>query len=289
MTIDNMSDTTTLVHRSLKFRVHVKYHGKLFEIFQVVFHLSKSTQKFQIFVIFPKFISSRGLVSKVTFPANKKKVNKLSLVPGGKTTSHLVKYSHAEDGYAHFSQDKKVYGNVIYNQSNPLTDTTDHLFTIQISGLDGFTSPTTSKRKDIKITDLDFELKEEQKAIKFTGWWYNVKNIRVNQKSSGPLAQMKMNDGTYKKGFLISLPDGSKYKQYFLFLAGELIPLFSKKKQSLLTFIGGFDKKIIANDLSKDMNFLSFIYPASDYKKLLKKINTIDFLPATRAKSRAQK
>lgn len=275
-----MDDTTTIVHRSSKFRVHIKYHGKLYEIFQIIFHLSKSTQKFQIFVIFPKFISSSGLVSKVTFPAKNKTAKKLSLVPGGKITSHLVKYSHAENGYAHFSQDKKVYGNVIYNRSNPLTDTTDHLFTIQIQGLDGFTSSTTLKRKDVKITDIDFELKEDKKAIKFTGWWYSVKNIRVRQKNGGPLAQMKMNDGKYKKGFLISLPNGSKYDQHFLFLAGELIPMFSKKKQSLLTFLGGFDKKGIANDLSKDMNFLSFIYPASNYKKLLKKINTIDFLPA---------
>jgi len=272
--------TNTNAFRSAKFRVHVKYKETLREIFQIIFHLPKSTQKLQIFVVFPKFISSQGLVSKVTFPANKKKAKKLSLLPGGKTASHLVKYSHAENGYTHFSQDKKVYGNVIYNQSNPLTDTTDHLFTIQIQGLDGFTSSTVSKRKDVKLTDIDFELKEDQKAIKFTGWWYSVKNIRVHQKNGGPLAQMKMNDGKYKKGFLISLPDGSKYDQYFLFLAGELIPMISKKKQPLLTFFGGFDKKDIANDLSKDMNFLSFIYPASNYKKLLKKINTIDFLPA---------
>jgi hypothetical protein len=276
----SQADTITHVHRAAKFRVCIKYDGTRYEVFQVIFHLSKSTNKFQIFVVFPQFISSKGLVSKVAFPANKKKANKLSLVPTGKTTNYLVKYSHAENGYAHFSQDKKVYGNMIYNQSNPLTDTTDHLFTIQIQGLSGFSSTIFSKRKDAKITDLDFELKDNQKAIKFTGWWYNVKNIRVNQKNGGPLAQMKMNDGTYKMGFLISLPTRSKYEQYFLFLTGELIPLLSKKKQSLLTFIGGFDKKKIANDLSKDMNFLSFIYPASDYNKLLKKINTIDFMPA---------
>lgn len=276
----SQASTITNVHRAKKFRVYIKHNQKLYEIFQVIFHLPKLTNKLQIFVAFPEFMSSKGLVSKVTFPANKKKAKKLSLVPGGKTTSHLVKYSHAENGYAHFSQDKKVYGNVIYNQSNPLTDTTDHLFTIQIQGLGGFDSMITSKRKDSKITDLDFELKDDQKALKFTGWWYNVKNIRVNQENGGPLAQMKMNDGTYKVGFLISLPTGSKYDQYFLFLTGELIPLLSKRKQSLLTFIGGFDKKEIANDLSKDMNFLSFIYPASDYNKLLKKINTIDFMPA---------
>lgn len=283
-----MARTVTNVHRAKKFRVYIRYKQKLYEIFQIIFHLSESTQKLQIFIVFPEFISSKGLVSKVTFPAGQKKAKKLSLVPAGKTTSYLVKYSHAENGYAHFSQDKKVYGNVIYNQSNPLTDTTDHLFTIQIQGLSGFSSTIFSKRKDTKITDLDFELKDDQKALKFTGWWYNVKNIRVNQKNGGPLAQMKMYDGTYKKGFLISLPTGSKYDQYFLFLTGELIPLLSKKKQSLLTFIGGFDKKEIASDLSKDMNFLSFIYPASDYNNLLKKINTIDFMPAQRA-NRARK
>jgi hypothetical protein len=274
------ADTTTHVHRSTKFRISVKYRDVNHEVFQVVFHFSKTTHKLQIFVVFPKFISSKGLVSKVTFPANQKKANKLSLVPGGKTTTHLVKYSHAESGYAHFSQDQKVYGNMIYNQSNPLTGTTDHLFTIQIQGLGGFKSMIASKRKNTKITDLDFGLKDHQKALKFTGWWFNVKNIRVNQKNGGPLAQMKMNDDAYKKGFLISLPNGSKYDQYVLFLTGELIPLLSKRKQPLLTFIGGFDKKEIANDLSKDMNFLSFIYPASDYNKLLKKIKTIDFMPA---------
>ena len=56
-------------------------------------------------VHFPYFKHTRGLLSVVSVP--QMRTADVSLEPGGKCTSHLVKYTHHVDGEAHFSQDKK--------------------------------------------------------------------------------------------------------------------------------------------------------------------------------------
>lgn len=54
----------------------------------------------------------------------------LSLIDGGKVTSHKVKYSHHPDGRTHFSQDGKIFTKVIKSSAS-FDEVDGHLFTVQ--------------------------------------------------------------------------------------------------------------------------------------------------------------
>lgn len=266
-----------IVHRAKKFNILALKENKFFELFKIRFY-SNAQNQFAIFVLFPHFSKSKGILSKLVMPANQKKVKRLSLVPSGNLTTHLVKYSHWEDGNTHFSQDNKIVTSV-RNLSSPLTSEVGHIFTVQLQGLEGYhIRPNLQKRKDDKITDLDFDIKDENTCLKFTGWWFDSTYITQNMKKGGPVIQIKMPDGTYKRGFAIAPPQEMKYPKYFLFLSGEIIPILSKRQKNLLTFIGGFDKP---KPLTEDFHFLSFIYPVWGFNRLLQKLPNIDFLNAT--------
>ena len=90
-----------------------------------------------LYVHFPYYAHSQGIASLVTWiPDNPPPAN-LSLIEGGKVTSHLVKYSHHPDGRAHFSQDGKVYTS-IKKQSLPINMIDGHVFSVQIQGLSSY-------------------------------------------------------------------------------------------------------------------------------------------------------
>jgi cytoplasmic iron level regulating protein YaaA (DUF328/UPF0246 family) len=270
-----MRKGTLNVLRAEKFNVLVKNKGEYFRVFNLTFHTNKKGQ-FGIFVSFPYLKNSKGLISRVTFPANKKTAKKISLLPEGKLVTSLVKYSHWEDGNTHFSQTGKSI-TTLRNLSNPLSNTADHLFTVMIQNLKGYTKRDKKKSNNREI-DIDFDLRDkDMDALKFTGWWYENININQNMETGGPIIQMKMGDGKYKIGFAVSTPNNPKYSNFFLFLACEEHPALTKRKGIHLSFIGGFDQKAVANDLTKDMHFLSFIYPAFGYNRLLSKIQNIDF------------
>lgn len=263
--------------RSKRFNVLVKHKDVSYMLFNLKFH-TNSDGKFAMFVNFPYFSNNQGILSKITFPKNRRKVEKMSLVPTGKLASHYVKYSHWEDGNSHFSQDGKVLS-IVRNESNPLNATAGHVFTIMLQNIGGFVHQKLYVKKSSQNeVDIDFEFKDViPDSMKLTGWWIEAKNTNQSLKEGGPQAQIKMSNGEYKTGFILSPPDGSKFNQYFLFLSCEAIDRISKRNGTALTFIGGFQKGIASNDLSSDLSFLTFIYPAYGYNRLLQRIENIDF------------
>ena len=72
------------------------------KLFQIIFGKHGS-----VFVNFPYFENSKGMVSLVKYPSNTRDPIDLSLVDGGKVTSHLVKYSHPPDGEGAFFSRRK--------------------------------------------------------------------------------------------------------------------------------------------------------------------------------------
>lgn len=261
------------VIRSKKISVLAKLSNQFTELFQIIFY-SNSKNQMALFVTFPYFKDNKGIVSKLVFPGGMSRVDSLSLSATGSVTSHLVKYSHWEDGNVHFSQDDKVYTN-IRNRSTPLDIEAGHIFSIQLQGLSGFTKRDTLKKLfTTNKTDIDFAINNDFKALKFTGWWLDSTGMTQNMKVSGPQMQIKLKDGTYKTGFALASPK-PKFPETFLFLSCENIPLLNRDDESLLTFVGGFDK---STRFEEDAAFLSFIYPVTNYEELIQKIPTIDRL-----------
>lgn len=267
--------------RSKKFGILIKKGVHFYKIFDIQFYKNRNN-KFAIFVNFPYFKKNQGILSKLTFPASILKVDKMSLIPKGKLVTHLVKYSHWEDGNTHFSQDGRVLTR-IKNLSNPLNETADHIFTVMLQNLSGFqVKEESTKESSVNKIEIDFAFtKELPKTLKFTGWWFEAKNLIQNKQTGGPIVQMKFRDGI-KSGFVLSPLMAYKYSNYVLFLTCEVMPLLTKAKGTHLSFIGGFDPKKISNDLTKDASFISFIYPVRGYKSLLSKIENIDYHPVSK-------
>ena len=87
-----------------------------FEVFDIVANTYNSLRRIakikfdidgSIYVFFPGFIHTEGIVCRAVLRGGTVAQTSLDLKDGGKVTSHLVKYAHHSDGEAHFSQVEK--------------------------------------------------------------------------------------------------------------------------------------------------------------------------------------
>ena len=254
--------------------VTTKIGANTYKLFQIIF----SKKDGSIFINFPYYKNTKGLISKVNFPGNTKIPADLSLVPGGKVTSHMVKYAHHPDGRVHFSQDGKIYTKIL-KKAVPINEINGHFFTFQIQGLDHFKCDNTNKKNNIKKTKLVFKLGEtEPPAIKAVGHIYSYNLLLNNTEGDvkGPIAHFHTPDGKTGLSFLISSPF-NQLRDKILAIFLEEIPLLDKQNTTALTFIGGFDKPEIVNNIQIDTSFLALSYPAENYDDLKTTIGSVDF------------
>lgn len=263
--------------RAERYVITVEIGAKRHKLLQIMFAKKDGS----LFINFPYFKHSEGLTSLVTIPANISYPTDAELNPGGKATSHLVKYSHHPDGRAHFSQDGRVRSTV-RKQAVPLTEATEHLFTVQLQGLSEFepaeprddSAPVTMKRKTVnfKFHDIDPE------ALKIVGRWYSRSQVanKVKNPVNSPIIRGMTEDGQRLTGVLLANPFPVKGGEYVLLLTCEPIPLMGHDRPASLSFMGGFDPPEIVNDPSKETSFLAFTYPVSNIEELAKEIGSID-------------
>ncbi len=263
--------------RSERFSVSIKINGKPHKIFQIVFHSGKKSGETHNLITFPYFSNSKGLLSRLTFPSGKITTPSISLLPEGKVTSHLVKYSHPIDGVAHFSGDGKIITS-IKNKSKRLDVSHGHMFTIQMQGIQEFKLREGAKKLNDKRIDLDFEFKDGvPEALKFVGWWFKATDIKgtINENvPKQPHFAFREQDGSFKEsGFVISPPEDSPLAEFAMLISCQPIPRMDIDGKPMFSFIGGFDE---LNKIDEDMHFLGCIYPAAEYDNLLKTLGSAD-------------
>ncbi len=274
-----MHDIVSL--ESKKFSIAIKVNGIAYEIFDIIFHTKGDKSSAFLAVSLPDFYKTTGLVTKLVMPANKRKFAKLSLIPGGKVTSHIVKYTHWLDGNTHFSQDGKVYTSM-RNVSDRLDQSIGHIFTITMKGFLAFRKRDESKKKaDIKRMDLEFDAgAETPPSVKFVGYWYKKEVVHLTRPPEKNGAYVFLRAGKpVLNCWAISPPPDSLLSEYVLLLTGERIPAITRERGSRFSFMGGFDEKSVRDDISKDLHLLVSSYPARNFNGLLKKIGTIDLNP----------
>ena len=265
--------------RSERYVITVEGSSRRYKLLQLMFRKTDGS----LFVTFPYYEHSEGIVSLITWTPEKVPPTSLSLEPGGKATSHLVKYSHHPDGRAHFSQDGKVF-TAIKKQSVPINKIQGHIFTVQLQGLTSFDEvspseydlPPTTKR-----TVLNFSFgSEEPEAVKIVGRLYSQDVLIRNMQSGvlGPVMTVTNPQGKSYSAFLCSTPQGHAGEGKILVITCEGIPKLSKEEETTLTFIGGFDDVAIVNDLSKTTTFLALSYPVENAAELAERIGSIDFI-----------
>ncbi|MFZ2664147.1 MAG: SEC-C domain-containing protein [Patescibacteria group bacterium] len=257
-----------------RFNIAAKKDGKTFKLFNIAFNQNRNGQA-SIIVSFPYLKESQGLLSVATFPKNLTRIEQLSLEPGGKVTSHKIKYSHWMDGNVHFSQDGKIY-TLKKDPSDSLVNGVGHLFTIHIKDITGFEEKVDAKEFTSKIIDLDVEMIDKDKdTVKFTAWWYKETVIHPPRAEFSRIYNFKQEEGVISKGFALQAPDCSPLTESILLLCARQEHL-TEDPGSHILFLGGFDKREIFKDLSKDFKFLAMMYPAMDYEDLKTRLGSVD-------------
>ena len=251
-----------------------------FEKFDIIVKTSSSSHRIakiefskdgSIYVFFPGFIHTTGILCRAVLNAGVNSPNNIDLKDNGKVTSHLVKYAHHSDGEAHFSQDGKIITE-IRRKSVPLNQQQGHLFTIQIQNIDSFPCLKNPRKKQ-----LTFEIAENIRSLKITGWRYNLSNF-VSDEGFGfsSIKGIRTPNGILSQGLFVAPPENYPFNDVILFLEIKEMPWLTEDKDAQLIFLGGFDNLSIALNHSLNTEFLVFSYPCSDFITLKKIIGCID-------------
>lgn len=259
--------------KSKRTTLAAKVAGIRYKLLQIMYGKKDGS----IYISFPYFENTFGLISLVNFPGRIKQPADLSLTPGGKVTSHLVKYSHHPDGRAHFSQDSKIRTAILKNAA-PLSEINGHFFTAQLQGLHCYKSESKlTPNSNEKIT-LDFDFGErEPESIKIVGRLYSTEVLMnsIVGEVEGPKVQVETDSGEKGVAFLIGDPFNRKHEKIML-ITCKVIPRLDSNADTALTFIGGFDHVDMVNNTNLDTAFLALSYPVSDYDELRKRVGTVD-------------
>lgn len=236
-----------------------------------------------IFLSFPYFQHTEGVTSLVSWPGGPASTT-LSLEPGGRVSSHLVKYSHHPSGRAHFSQDGRVL-TLIKKSAVPLAELTGHLFTLHVHGLNAFeplSEAEAGQPPSASRTGVRFTLGPKcPQSIKLVGMLY--RDTELERRAVGgmvhPVMTVHRPDGTSLSAFVCSTPLGRMGQERCLLVYCEQLPRLDLGRESSMLFIGGFDSAAHMDDLDRDVTFLAFSYPADNLNELRQQLGTIDLAP----------
>jgi hypothetical protein len=261
--------------RAERVTICIKSRDVLHKIFKISF-MKKPDGALGLVVHMPYFQETKAIIAKTCMPANVVYATERSLIPEGKLVSHHIKYTHWSDGNAHFSQKDKIYTKV-KNGSSPLSDSVGHIFTLQIQGIEGFTS-AVSKRFKSTDTDVDFTVPDEyaHDAFKFVGYWYKAAHLKGNA-DAGPLVSFQNKDGSYDTGYLLSPPVSFPLDDFVLYLTCTNVEVVDRAAASSISFIGGFDPHSIVLNLEKDYHFLAYGSPIDGFDDLTDILECIDY------------
>ena len=240
--------------------VTVVSKGIKYKLFQIKFG-----NKGDIYVNFPYYKHSHGIVARATLPPNATSVN---LADEAGVTSHRIKFSHHMDGNAHFSQSGKVMTK-IRNRSVPLRELNGHLFTVSLQNITHFDEAKGAKYNhgcspERSVITFD-ATSNEFDGLKFVASWQSLDEFAkgfpqpIKEDRIGPKFIYKGNPVSF--GFFLGPSQQNPMIGHVLSLRMHAIPKLSNQNESLLTFLGGFDSNIRNSDPSKDYHFLALMYP----------------------------
>jgi hypothetical protein len=266
------------VLRSQRFVIGIVTAGHHRKIFQCQF----ASRDGSVFVSFPYYRHTTGLVSLVAWPAGQPSAV-LSLELGGKVSSHLVKYSHHPNGRAHFSQDGRVR-TIIRKQSVPLDEVEGHLFSLHVQGLENFDVATAAEENaslSPKRTRIRFSFDEQNpEAVKFVGRLHSASWLQQRAANGiiEPIMPLLAPDGRTRPGLVCSTLIGAPGQDRCLVLSCEPLPRLDQGRASSLVFVAGFDARAAMADTSQPVSFLALSYPAENVDDLRQRLGSIDLL-----------
>lgn len=256
----------------------VSVPGGHYKVLQIVFQKRDGS----VFVTFPYYQHRIGFVSLATVPSGPPGEGvQVDLKPGGRVTSHLVKYAHHPDGEAHFSQTGKVLTHV-RRTAVALDRAGGHLFTVHVSGYEQFRAVTAAEGRQgptHERTLLNFSLiPERPTAIKIVGRLYTNESLAFEgSPPSGPGPVPTVDEsGVQRWAFLVSPLEGWPGDHRILMLTAEEWMASDVRSEPHVSLVGGFDPPEIARDPGKPTTVLALSYPIDSAEDLRQELATID-------------
>jgi hypothetical protein len=281
--------------RSRRYLFRIGYPGKQFKVFRLIY------DKHGDIYISPYFNNSKGIVSVCDY---RKGITSIQLDKKGKTTSHLVKFSHHRSGEVLFSTRSERVRPLVRRQSVPLHLVDHHFATIKLQGLEGgfpeMSDPTTEATISKKDQIITLVVKPEEckpyEAFAFRFYYRNLQSLgndigAAPTKSGillddtnmtiGPITILRnAKTGTNTKVVLLAPPEGFALSEKVMMISCEKVPILSKDEKSTYTMIGGFNSFEGVHCGKEPNEFLALIYPLSERHKrrkdLSEMIGTID-------------
>ena len=226
-----------------------------------------------IYCMFPGLPKISGIAARARVEAKISSTN-IDLKGSGRTTSHIVKYSHHPSGNAGFSLTRKVKRE-INKSSVPLRNLRGHLFSLYVYSPILFKKPKSIHRNPTVIMDMG----EMPPAFKIVCHRYPERVLmwgRDGARCNTPPKGIMLADGSTQEGFFVAPPEHLPFANNYLVFYTEGIAC-SKSHQARLLFLGGFDEPNRAYDLNQATEFLALMYPCSDADALSKAIGSMDF------------
>lgn len=234
-----------------------------------------------IFVHFPYFPPSLGILSETKAPPVGMKSVTYELTELGKFTSELVKFSHHPDGEVHFSQDGKVR-TAIRRTSFPLDGPIGQIFQLNAYWPSGFAELT---RVDKKRGYLTFLFRDRlPTAIRVVAEWRRKKEISDNVEGvpPGPRTEiLKKSTGESFQAFFFGPPTGFPIQDHVLVVSAGVTVHPKNVDSTTMVFVGGLDLHEVAAPgiPAAPSGSLVFLYPSKAKASVIKQIGSIDLRP----------
>jgi hypothetical protein len=245
------------------------------KLFQIAFAKSDAS----MFVTFPYYSDGLGRLGIVKLNPSMTYPTDLTVGESFPVTAHNVKYTHHPSGQAHFSLSGKVR-TIIKKTSTKLQNSSGHIFTILIQGIEFFETLKSTDQGKLKRGVVPFSLNiNSTKAVKFVAHWYSQSELakRGNFSDNSPWFKSITPNGETSIAIALTTPYVHNEEPYFLLLSFYEIARITEDQEVFFSFLGGFDLPDVVFDHSVESSLLMCIYPAyGDFEQLAREFGSID-------------
>ena len=239
-----------------------------------------------LFVQAPYFRHPDGIVTRVELEADGSFPITVDFRKNSFRTSHRVKLSHKPNGFVHFSQDNKVYGDRIFRTASfPLTTkfgTVFHLHAFRPA--QGFPSLGSGDKKAGRLY-LPFDFGDElPEGIRIEAKWRRKADVPSwtdrGDVIVGPNPRLvHRNSGVERRHFLVGQPAGFALRDHILDVYCDPVTVPANVEDPMMLLMGGYDSDEVLQpgDPAPPSEYLAWWYPIPNPSEIETVLQSMDY------------
>ena len=252
-----------------------------------VAHIMFQRRDGSIFVQAPEFRHTDGLLSNVSLESDGSFPETIDMRKGGKTVSHLAKYSHHPDGRVQFSQHDKIITEVLHPSAFPLNGPIGKVFFLNAAFPTSGFLPVDRRRAAKKgYLVLNFDMSDRiPEAIQLRGEWRRKADVPLWTTGAallGPKVETEHRvTGARSGAFLLGQPEDFPLTDHVLALFCNHVPLPSGADGPSMIFLGGADSDEVPEPgmTAAPSDCLAWFYPIPNREELETLLGSLDYVP----------